>query len=369
MSQLLSFSAVSLAVVIGVGVGAAGFPGRAKAQNVPRVADPITHSNLSIYLLRGSSAPGPVPLTLAEALANGSVTVLETGKVNQLEVENTGNADVFIQAGDIVKGGQQDRVLTVSLLLPAKSGRMPIGAFCVEHSRWSARGVEDVKKFASSANAVPSREAKLAMLAPAKAKPEANADNVAAAAPANRVQSSGRAATDTGSRQTEVWATVGRIQKKLSNNLKAAVASGQSASSLQLALENDKLAAAKAEYVKALQAAGEAGSDVVGVAFAINGRVSSAEVYPSNGLFRKMWPKLLDAGVTEAIGEKQEAAAAAPTAAVVDRFLASADDGKAEQDTPIATGLSRRTLDGLTSLAVATVRADHSEIHRTYLAK
>ena len=27
--------------------------------------------------------------------------------------------------------------------------------------------------------------------------------------------------------------------------------------------------------------------------FAVNGKLNSAEIYPSNGLFRKMWPKLL----------------------------------------------------------------------------
>ena len=49
-----------------------------------------------------------------------------------------------MQSGDIVKGGQQDRVLTVSLMLPPKSGRIPIASFCVEQGRWPARGKEDV---------------------------------------------------------------------------------------------------------------------------------------------------------------------------------------------------------------------------------
>ena len=65
---------------------------------------------------------------------------------------------MFIQAGDIVKGGKQDRVLTVSLLLPAKSGRVPIASFCVEQGRWSARGKEDHAKFSSAKEAMPSRD-------------------------------------------------------------------------------------------------------------------------------------------------------------------------------------------------------------------
>ena len=93
-----------------------------------RVTGPVVHENLAIYLIHGKSAAGPVPLTLEEALAKRAVKVHETGNVNELQIENLGNDEVFVQSGDIVKGGQQDRVLTVSLLLPAKSGRIPIAS-------------------------------------------------------------------------------------------------------------------------------------------------------------------------------------------------------------------------------------------------
>src|ERR1041384_3530468 len=131
-----------------------------------RITGPVTHENLSIYLVHGNSAAGPVPLTLDEALAKRVVKVHETGNVNELQIENLGSEEVFVQSGDIVKGGQQDRVLTVSLILPPKSGRIPIASFCVEQGRWSARGKEDVKTFATASAVVPSREAKIAMKAP-----------------------------------------------------------------------------------------------------------------------------------------------------------------------------------------------------------
>ena len=67
-------------------------------------------------------------------------------------MENTGKDEVFVQAGDIVKGGQQDRVLSVDLLLPPRSGAVSIAAFCVEHGRWTARGNEDVRQFSSAAS-------------------------------------------------------------------------------------------------------------------------------------------------------------------------------------------------------------------------
>ena len=131
--------------------------GAAPAADPVRISGPVTHENLTVYFIHGTSAPGQAPLTLEEALTKRTVEVRETGNVNQLEIENRGNEPVFIQSGDIVKGGQQDRTLMVSLLLPPKSGRIPIASFCVEQGRWSARGKEDVKTFASSSGNVPSR--------------------------------------------------------------------------------------------------------------------------------------------------------------------------------------------------------------------
>jgi len=144
---------------------AAGSPGPARADGIA-VSEPVAHGNLAIYFIHGPSAPGPVPLTLQEAMVKETVRVIETGSVNELKIENIGGEDVFIQSGDIVKGGRQDRVLTVSFILPRKSGEVPVASYCVEHGRWSGRGNESSTRFASSYNALPSREAKLAMKAP-----------------------------------------------------------------------------------------------------------------------------------------------------------------------------------------------------------
>src|SRR6185312_2171094 len=143
-------------VAVWVGFFAFAFGG-AHADTGYRVSGPLTHENLSIYFLHGKSAEGAVPLTLEEAMLKGAVRVDETGSVNQLSIENLGGQEVFIQAGDIVKGGKQDRVLSVSLVLPPHSGVVPITAFCVEHGRWSKRGYEDAQAFNSAAASLPSR--------------------------------------------------------------------------------------------------------------------------------------------------------------------------------------------------------------------
>jgi hypothetical protein len=289
-----------------------------------------------------------VPLTLEEALRDGKVQVRETGNVNSLEIENLGDEPVFVQAGDIVKGGKQDRTLTVSLLLPPKSGRMPIGSFCVEHGRWSPRAAENAAQFNSAAAVVPSHEMKLAMQAPV---PAASPDR-----PGNEV----------GIRQRQVWDSVARTQHRLNTTLGGEVRAKISESSLQLALENEKLLAARDRYVKALKVAAEK-DDIVGFVFAINGKLNSGDVYPSHALFAKMWTKLLDASATEAVGLRDQPAGEAPTVAAVDDFLAKADAGKASEQ-PLKFGMARVLNDADAGYRVEA-RVAQGWVHRSYLAK
>ena len=344
-------------------VAAAGFA-FAQVPQVPegsRITGPMTHENLTVYFVHGASAPGKVPLTLEEAMARRVVQVRETGNVNQLEIENLGNDEVFIQSGDIVKGGQQDRTLMVSLVLPPKSGRVSIASFCVEQGRWSARGREDVKNFSTASAAVPSREMKLAMKAP-KPTPVPVAD------PAQRMRGGpSNSANETSVRQREVWDEVAKAQQKLSGSLGGQVNSGESASSLQLALENDKLVEAQKAYINALRKAGEAVDDIIGYVFAVNGKLNSADVYPSNGLFRKMWSKLLNASAIEAISHRNDARGEAPSIEAVTAFLTDAERGKSEVK-PLNAGVKLDTRDGDKAVYFETARAGNW-VHRNYLAK
>lgn len=343
----------------------------AHADQTPRIAEPAVHDNLAIYFLRGASAPGPVPLTLKEAVEQGQVIVSETGQVNELLIENTSASEVFIQAGDLVKGGKQDRVLMVSLVLPPKSGKLPIASFCVEHGRWTSRGNEDVSRFHSAAEAMPSRSALLAMAAPPSSDSSAGRTPPEPSARLGRTTLAGIAPqNDTAAKQRKVWDDVAKTQEKLTGSLGAAVAAPQSATSLQLTLENERLKTARGQYLTALKAAGEADGEIIGYVVAINGQMASANVYPSNGLFRKMWDKQLAATVTEAISEKAKDAkpAPAPAAAVAQEFLQAMEKGTA-QERPILAGLKQETREADKGLYNETKRADGRWIYRNYLAK
>src|SRR5262252_4834377 len=128
------------------------------------ISEPVSYKNLSIFLIHGKdeNTKGNI-LTLQEAMDKKLFVVYETSDVNELEVENLSKEfDVFIQSGDIVKGGKQDRVLAVSIIVPARSGRVSIQAFCVESGRWTKRGNEESDKFTSSNDRIVTKDLKIA---------------------------------------------------------------------------------------------------------------------------------------------------------------------------------------------------------------
>src|SRR5262249_41890695 len=124
---------------------------------------------------------------------------------------------------------------------------------------------------------------------------------------------------------------------------------------------------AQQAYVKALRAAGEADGDIVGYVFAVNGKLNSADVYPSNGLFRKMWSKLLAASAIEAISHKDKERGEAPAIQAVTASLPGGEGGTGSQK-PFKAGVRLDTREGDEAYYFEPARAD-GWVHRNYLAK
>lgn len=308
------------------------------AQKDLRISAPYTYKNLTIFLIHGKDSTSKKNIiTLQEAMKLKIFKVYETSEVNELVVENISpRHDVFIQSGDIVKGGKQDRVLAISIIIPAKSGRVSIEAFCVESGRWEKRKGEDVQQFSSSEERIVSKDLKVA---------------------ANGQRS-----------QQEVWKNVAEAQKKLTKNTGVDVTANGSSTSLQLALENSKVAATTEEYVAKLSGLLRGKTDVIGYAFAINGEINSADIYVSNHLFSKLWPRMLKAAAVEAVaeGNRSAANAPAPKPAAIQGFLNDAEKGEAKQRT--TAGKSKvitRESDG-NAVYEARDKAD-AVIHRNFI--
>ena len=305
-----------------------------------RLSGPYQHDNLSVTLIHANTpAEGAAMMTLSEAIEAKLVVVRETGTVNRLTVANRSpDKSVFIQAGEIVKGGQQDRTLSRDLVLPPNSGDVPIDAFCVEAGRWNARGGEAVGRFETSNRSLPSKELKLAA----------------------------RAAKS----QDAVWQAVAEAQRKLSEKLGKSVRSEASQSSLQLSLEDEALGERVAAFQSALATLADAHPDAIGMAYAINGEVNSAEVYASHGLFARQWPRLLQSAATEAVAERPDrgAFAAAPSVDTVDAFLREAEAGVPQSDSDTPRLQSRESDEAFFFESRDGDKAD-DWVHRSYLKK
>ena len=324
--------------IVGAWGGHAGQ--RPQTKDDYRLEGPFTQGNLTVFLIHGKDKlKGQTFLTLQEALVQKKVIVRETRSVNELTIENVSRDEVYVQSGDIVKGGAQDRMLVTDLILPPNSGKISIGAFCVENGRWSQRGNEAANVFSSSSNSIATRELKLA------AKVKAS--------------------------QSEVWREVSVAQEKLSTNVGARVNGAASPSSLQLALENKEVQRTSDSYVNALTNIIDGKPDVIGYVFAINGKINSADVYASSTLFKKLWPKLLQASAIEAVaetrrGEKFET----PKPADVKGFLDDSASGaeKQKEVTPRVEMITRDSKDNVFFETRDRAKAD-TWVHRNYIKK
>ncbi len=353
MKGLTSFS-LTVVVCLSIGVIAVS------AQTAYRISEPYTHRNLTIFLIHGEDTSSNKDLiTLQEAMQTKVLKVYETEDVEELVVENLSKKyDVFIQSGDIVKGGKQDRVLAISIIVPRNSGKVPIEAFCVESDRWEGRGDENKKLFSSSEERIVSKELKIAT----NGKGERSGSGSG-----NGIGSGSAAGSGVGGSQSEVWKQVANAQSNISANVTVDVTANSSASSLQLSLENKKLVKEREDFAKKLLNIIKGKHDVIGYAFAINGGVNSADIYVSNHLFSKLWPKLLKAAVTEAISlADQPNAESEPTSADISSFLSAADNGTPQERRTVA---NTKVITRSTDNEVVYEARDSADmlIHRSYV--
>ena len=171
--------------------------------------------------------------------------------------------------------------------------------------------------------------------------------------------------------QAAVWAGVSRAQERLGRSVGAEVRSAESASSLQLTLENEKVRESAEDYARALAHAPDGKDDVVGYAFAINGELNSADVYASHALFRALWTKLLRASAVEAVAESAGAKRGAPSAEAVTAFLADAERGAPVQDRDVAGRIKILTRESERGVLVESrdLKRKGAWLHRNYLTK
>ncbi|MBY0528092.1 MAG: hypothetical protein K2R98_32145 [Gemmataceae bacterium] len=256
-----------------------------------RVSGPYKHENLAVYLLHCGEQDPRGFVTLAEGLKTGAVKVTEKkdAEVNELVIENTGDDFLFLQEGDRVTGGQQDRTIFASFVVPPHSGQMPLPAFCVEQGRWTtgANGA----KFGNAANCA---------LAPKQV----------------------RTAAKVFQGQAAVW-------QEVANQKVVAAQAGLSTNdntSLTETMDAPKVKKISDDFAAALNKVVADHPDAVGVAIVINGQIEEVNCYPNNQLLALQYPRLLQSYALQAVLEKDKAKKASVLSATdVARFMLHAD--------------------------------------------
>lgn len=310
----------------------------------PNISEAYTYRNLALYLVsQSASASKRMFLTLDEALQAGCARLHETGRVGELEIENLTHADLYVQAGDVVKGGWQDRALGLDFIVPHGSRRprrMKVRTFCVERGRWNRRaGEEPTNSFKSAPFMAATRELKLSIREAAC--------------------------------QTAVWSSVDAAQAKLSHSVGADVRATSSPTSLPLTMENEAVRRRLDGYLHAFHNLLSAHPEAVGFAFAINGRINSADMYAAPELFRKLWPKLLEAAALEALGESTAVGmtCSTPAAKEISEWLRQACRGRKTKHavTPRVTLVVR---EGARQISFETMDAEQPDVcvHQNILA-
>jgi hypothetical protein len=290
-----------LAVGSGESLTAARRPSQTYGVKVPgygqlRVSGPFTHKNMEVFYLYQGDASGKETdyMTLQEASKAGLVTISERddATVRQLVITYLGDKPLFIIAGELISGGKQDRTMQHSLVVPPKTRDAPLPSFCVEQTRWKGG-----KKFVITG--------------------EMASNNSQAA-----LNSSG---------QSGVWDSVRKYKSSLRTNVSTAEGSrlrASKTSSMNEELGDRSVRKLVSGYEKALDNAGSRISRPVGLAYAVDGKMTALHVFHSSILFRKLRAKLLRSAYVDAAAGKFDKKPTSLTARDLANFIAAAWDGK-----------------------------------------
>lgn len=228
-----------------------------------RVGEALTYQGLTIFPLVGARHGAVDYALLADAVAAGLVNVaeLEDATINTLIAINHGGLPVLVLDGEELIGGNQNRMVNSSVLLPPGRTKLPVT--CVEHGRWRESGMA----FSSPETTYPSlRRAKSAQ--------------VGIALHARGVHSAD---------QGQVWSEIGARQASEGIN------SDTGAMADLYASRRDRLAA----FEEALPYPDGA----VGMIVALGGGVVSLDLFDAPGTARALWGKLVRAAALDTLAQ------------------------------------------------------------------
>jgi hypothetical protein len=300
-----------------------------------RVSGPYAHENLAVFLLHGKDQDDHDYLTLDQGLDKKLVVVSEkeSEQVGELQIENQSDRFLFLQEGDRLQGGKQDRIILTSLVVPPRSGKRSVPTFCIERSRWDA-GTGG----ASFGNVRNTILAPPGVRAAAKVTPERGG-------------------------QGAVWERVAQHK----DQAKRVLGAKNTNSSLNETLDAPQVKKVCDACARALNGLVVKHEDAVGVAVGVNGKIEEVDIYPNHRLFARLYPRLVQSYAVQVALEKKDEWRRPPlTTWAVERFMDAGDEeARRFEDVDRDNGLRVRELDRRVVECVTAYKG--RPVHRQWL--
>lgn len=231
--------------------------------NIITVGEGRSFGSMTLFPLFSTSTSRLRYRVLSEALADGSVVVTEksSAEVPELYLVNRSDSMVLVLDGEEVVGGRQNRIVNASFLIGTHS-EVPLPVTCVEHGRW-----HDVSVAFSAGEAMP---------ASLRRDKEAQVHR--------GLRQMGRHIADQGA----VWNLVAMMQ--------AAVPAPSPTGAM-----NDVYRGKSAD-LSAHERAFPFVENAVGMAVALGGRMSGADLFDQSATAARLWNKLVRSYAMVAFG-------------------------------------------------------------------
>ncbi len=282
------------------------------------VGPSLTFGSLTMFPLNGGNGRSPAYITLDEAVASGTIEIRElseAGSVPQLKVTNSGDCAVFMLDGEELQGAKQNRVLNLTILVPA--GRtLVIPVSCVEQGRW--RKESEAMECSGDALYAAARKAKLGAVS-------------------RSYKQTRRPTSD----QMDLWKLIDLKARKMR------VGSSTGAMS--------DIYRKKAERLDAYRKAFGVGEGQVGALFAINDRVSGLELFEHSDILVKLLPKVVRSYALDAIEDEDQSDERPPKPEDARELINSLANGKTSRFPSVGEGedirIQGQKVDGAALLA------------------
>ena len=249
------------------------------------ILDPFAVANLAVFLVqlpRGRTTSRKAPASpliefvcLEQARAAGEVVISETGMTERVRLENHSTRDLFLQAGEVLRGGNQDRAVAGDLIIPAprhepESCMVPV--FCAEPERSVPMRGWSPDLFTVYDQTCPGRRLKREL----------------------------RLGT-----QEDVWREITATRDVVFDLVSHGGTRSTPPYSLWMLIEVLEGLSWLKPYVHPLLPLAESHQEATGAVFVLGGKFNSAELYATPTLFRQLWPKTIHAMVVEALVEQK----------------------------------------------------------------